>query len=154
MIDMKGDADVVRHLAAIAAETGRQMHLVTVDGRGGTYNPLSTGTPGQWKNKLIEAEAGAAAGGFTEPHYRRLSERFLLVCCQVLAELVERCAGCPTGTGQEPGTGAITTRRPIEALPIGSARRVRILPIVRHPESGTLTDAATPRVGRPPTGPR
>jgi hypothetical protein len=114
---------------------------VTVDGRGGTYNPLSTGTPGQWKNKLIEAEAGAADGGFTEPHYRRLGERFLLVCCQVLAELVERCAGCPTGTGQEPGTGAITTRRPIEALPIGSARRVRILPTVRHPESGTVCGA-------------
>lgn len=93
MVDLKADEGMRKELEALAAATGRRCHVVTVDGTGNTtYNPLRSGSPDQIKNKLIEAEASSADGGFTEPHYRRLGERFLLLACTALEDLVARQA--------------------------------------------------------------
>lgn len=93
MVDLKADEGMRKELEALAAATGRRCHVITVDGTGNTtYNPLRSGSPDQIKNKLIEAEASSADGGFSEPHYRRLGERFLLLACAVLEDLVTRGA--------------------------------------------------------------
>ncbi len=93
MLDMKGDDELREKFQELARVVGRRCYIVTVDGTGNTtYNPLGTGSPDQIKNKLIEAEASSADGGFSEPHFRRLGERFMLLACSVQHDLVARGA--------------------------------------------------------------
>lgn len=97
MIDMKGDDDVVRAMRQFAALAGRRLWLIQNDTYPDTdtYNVLSNSTPDQTRAKLIEAEANAEDGGFTEPHYRRLGERFLLIAARAHADLVTQGRTCP-----------------------------------------------------------
>ena len=90
MIDMKADPEVVEAMRQFAAASGRRLWLIENTHHSGTdrYNCLSNGTPDQTRAKLIEAEANAADGGFTEPHYRRMGERFLLIAARAHADLV------------------------------------------------------------------
>lgn len=93
MVDMKGDHDMIDFMRRLAHAAGRGFHLVTVDPRESAgYNPLRHGNAAQIKSRLIEAEANAADGGFSEPHYRRLGERFLLVVATALCDLVSHGA--------------------------------------------------------------
>lgn len=89
-LDMKADPGMREFLRRQAEATGRRCHVVTVDGRRGstTWNALRHGTPEELRNKLMEAEAHASDGGFTEPHHRKVGQRFLLLACHVLDELV------------------------------------------------------------------
>lgn len=88
MIDMKADPEMIQFLRSVATFAGRRFHLVTVDpSTSDKYNFLHHGDGATIKNKLIEAEANSADGGFSEPHYRRLGERYLLLCAKVLCEL-------------------------------------------------------------------
>lgn len=91
LVDMKADPEMVAFLRRTAAAGGRRFHLLTVSPvTSGRYNPIARGDAAQIASKLIESEANAADGGFSEPHYRRLGERYLLLCARVLLDLVER----------------------------------------------------------------
>lgn len=102
-IDMKGDPEMVAFLRTLAESTGRTFHCVTVDGAtSARYNPLAAGSAGEMKNKLIECEANAADGGFSEPHHRRVAERYLLLACEVLQDLVVSGALLQDGRERRP----------------------------------------------------
>ena len=93
LVDMKADPGMVEFLRHLAEVTDRRFHLVTVDATtSDKWNGLHHGDAAQLKAKLIEVEANSGDGGFSEPHYRRLGERFLLVVATVLCELAAQGA--------------------------------------------------------------
>ena len=77
VIDMKGSPSFARALEQAAVTAGRPFKLWTPDGPG-RWNPLQYGNPTELKDKLIGSER------FTEPHYQRAAERFVLNVLQVL----------------------------------------------------------------------
>lgn len=85
-LTMKPEADITESLRKIAQATGRGFHVITQDGHGATetYNPLKHGTAQMRANVLVGAEANAAHGGFSEPHYQRLGLRSTLVALEAL----------------------------------------------------------------------
>lgn len=89
-VTMKPEADITESLRKIAQATGRGFHVVTQDGHGATttYNPLKHGTAQMRANVLVGAEANAAHGGFSEPHYQRLGLRSTLVALEALEAAV------------------------------------------------------------------
>lgn len=95
MVNMKPDTTITEALRSIAASGGRRFWHVTHDGNhgGDRYNPLRTGTAHEISSAVMEAEAQAEAGGFTEPHHRAAGERYLQLVTQVLTALNERDPG-------------------------------------------------------------
>lgn len=89
-LTMKPEADITESLRKIAQATGRGFHVITQDGHGATttYNPLKHGTAQMRANVLVGAEANAAHGGFSEPHYQRLGLRSTLVALEALEAAV------------------------------------------------------------------
>jgi hypothetical protein len=72
-IDAKGNAELVSYLRDAAAVTGRAFFHFNLDGNDSDqWNPLAYGTPSERADKLIAAEE------WTEPHYKRLYQRYLL----------------------------------------------------------------------------
>lgn len=91
VVDMKGDEGMSDFLSLSAKVAGRPFYYLTESASSScTYNPIRHGDAAQVASKLIETEANAADGGFSEPHYRRLGERYLLLCARVLLDLVQR----------------------------------------------------------------
>ena len=90
-LTMKPEADITDQMRQIARRTGRGFHLITQNGRGATstYNPLKHGTSHERANILVGAEANAAHGGFSEPHYQRLGLRFTMVSLVALEAAVQ-----------------------------------------------------------------
>lgn len=90
IIDMKADSALRGHVSKICTDTGRKMWLIEAQARSDNarWSPMS-GSASEIRAKLIEAEANAADGGFSEPHYRRVGERFLLVCAKALVDLAD-----------------------------------------------------------------
>lgn len=89
LINMKPDPDITEQLKAIAAQAGRRFRYVTHDGACGSesYNPLLRGSPHELASAVVDAEAFADGGGFSEPHHRRSAERYLHLVCAALAQL-------------------------------------------------------------------
>ena len=90
-LTMKPEADITEQMRAVAQRTGRGFHVITQNGRGATttYNPLRHGTATEQANILVGAEANAAHGGFSEPHYQRLGLRFTMVALEALGAAVQ-----------------------------------------------------------------
>lgn len=91
IVTMKPAADLTAAVAEIARMAGRDFHVITQDGRNATttYNPLRRGTPEEIRNRLIEAEANSADGGFSEPHYKRAGQRLTLFTARALLDLAD-----------------------------------------------------------------
>lgn len=85
-ITMKPERDITAALEAIAVAAGRKVHIITEDGRGATttYNPLRHGTAAIRRNTVINAEANAVNGGFSEAHFLRSGSRFTLLALRTL----------------------------------------------------------------------
>ena len=99
-VTMKPEADITESLRKIAQATGRGFHVITQNGHEATttYNPLKHGTAQMRANVLVGAEANAAHGGFSEPHYQRLGLRSTLAALEALeaavaAGLIYRAGG-------------------------------------------------------------
>lgn len=91
LVNMKPDSDVTGALRTIAQSAGRKFWHITHDGADGSaYNPLRIGTAHEISGAVMEAEANAEAGGFTEPHYRAAGQRYLQLVSQALTELHAR----------------------------------------------------------------
>ena len=87
VIDMKADPDLASTLAAIATQTGRQFHHVTVDATGTSYNPLAGLTADEMSDALYETLF--AADKNVNLHYATLSRRLLQQACRVCVDLAD-----------------------------------------------------------------
>lgn len=87
IVDMKADPDLAATLAAIAAQSGRQFHHVTVDATGSAYNPLAGLTADEMADALYEMLF--AADTSINMHYATLSRRLLQQACRVCVDLAD-----------------------------------------------------------------
>lgn len=87
VIDMKADPELASTLAAIAKQTGRQFHHVTVDATGTSYNPLAGLTADEAADALYETLF--AADKSLNMHYATLSRRLLQQACRVCVDLAD-----------------------------------------------------------------
>ncbi len=83
VIDLKGDPALARRLQLEALAHGRPFWNFTLEG-GDHWNPLAHGNPTELKDKLIGLEH------FSEKHYQRMYERYMLAVFRVLAQLERR----------------------------------------------------------------
>jgi len=72
VIDAKGDPELVERCRAAARARGRAFYCFSLDLPCQPWNPLFYGTASERADKLIAAEE------WTEPHYKRLYQRYLL----------------------------------------------------------------------------
>lgn len=86
--DMKADPGLLDAMAGAAHTAGRRFRLVTVTGRGESYNPIRRGSPEQVRSRIVESLDQVAGGGFSEPHHREAAEEFVLYAVRVLDDLV------------------------------------------------------------------
>ncbi|GAC1320932.1 MAG: hypothetical protein NVSMB25_13950 [Thermoleophilaceae bacterium] len=77
IVDLKGDQEIVERMRYVARCAGREFHQFSLDG-GDRWNPLAHGNATELKDKLIGSES------FSEPHYKRMYERYLLAVFRVL----------------------------------------------------------------------
>lgn len=87
VIDMKADPDLAATLAAIAEQTGRLFHHVTVDATATSYNPLAGLTADEMSDALYETLF--AADKNVNLHYATLSRRLLQQACRVCVDLAD-----------------------------------------------------------------
>ena len=87
VIDMKADPGLAATLAAIAKQTGRRFHHVTVDAAGSTYNPIAGLTADEAADALYETLF--AADKSLNMHYATLSRRLLQQACRVCIDLAD-----------------------------------------------------------------
>jgi conjugal transfer pilus assembly protein TraD len=79
-IDMKGSPSFAGALEQAASAAGRPFGIWTPDGPN-HWNPLQYGNATELKDKLIGSER------FTEPHYQRAAERYVLNVLQVIEHI-------------------------------------------------------------------
>ncbi len=72
LVDPKGDPQLVQRARAEALQWGRPFFCFSLDRAAQAWNPLAAGGPSEQADKLIAAEE------WTEPHYKRLYQRYLL----------------------------------------------------------------------------
>lgn len=72
LIDPKGDPALVERARHEALARSRAFYCFSLDSPRDHWNPLVAGTPSEKADKLIGAEE------WTEPHYKRLYQRYLL----------------------------------------------------------------------------
>ncbi len=72
LIDPKGDPQLVERARMEALAHSRPFYCFSLDSPRHPWNPLAFGTPSEKADKLIGAEE------WTEPHYKRLYQRYLL----------------------------------------------------------------------------
>ena len=99
VVDMKADPGLAATLAAIAKQTGRKFHHVTVDAAGSTYNPIAGLTADEMSDALYETLF--ASDKNVNMHYATLSRRLLQQACRVCIDLADaRVARVGGGTWQ------------------------------------------------------
>lgn len=78
-IDGKGDFDLAKRVTGYAVKNNRPNWLFSMAGQSCKYNPLSAGGFTSKKDRVVELRE------WTEPHYRKLAERYLQTAFKVLA---------------------------------------------------------------------
>ena len=127
---MKADPDLAATLAAIATQSGRQFHHVTVDATGSTYNPLAGLTADEMSDALYEALF--AADKNVNLHYATLSRRLLQQACRVCVDLADARVARVGG-----GTWTISLEDVADLLSINTLRSVT--PLVSPAVAASLT---------------
>lgn len=130
VIDMKADPDLASTLAAIATQTGRRFHQVTVDATGSTYNPLAGLTADEMSDALYETLF--AADKNVNLHYATLSRRLLQQACRVCVDLADARVARVGG-----GTWAIGLADVADLLNLDTLRSVT--PYLTPSVAGSLT---------------
>lgn len=72
LIDPKGDPALIEQCRTEALSRGRPFYCFSLDSPQQRWNPVAAGRPSEQTDKLIAAEE------WTEPHYKRLYQRYLL----------------------------------------------------------------------------
>lgn len=130
IIDMKADPGLAATLAAIAKQTGRHFHHVTVDAAGSTYNPIAGLTADEAADALYETLF--AADKSLNMHYATLSRRLLQQACRVCIDLADARVARVGG-----GTWTICLADVADLLSIKTLRSVK--PFVSPSVAASLT---------------
>lgn len=130
VIDMKADPGLAATLAAIAKQTGRRFHHVTVDAAGSTYNPIAGLTADEAADALYETLF--AADKSLNMHYATLSRRLLQQACRVCIDLADARVARVGG-----GTWTIGLADVADLLSINTLRSVK--PFVSPSVAASLT---------------
>lgn len=130
VIDMKADPGLAATLAAIATQTGRHFHHVTVDAAGSTYNPIAGLTADEAADALYETLF--AADKSLNMHYATLSRRLLQQACRVCIDLADARVARVGG-----GTWTIGLADVADLLSIKTLRSVK--PFVSPAVAASLT---------------
>ena len=130
VVDMKADPGLAATLAAIAKQTGRRFHHVTVGAAGSTYNPIAGLTADEAADALYETLF--AADKSLNMHYATLSRRLLQQACRVCIDLADARVARVGG-----GTWTIGLADVAELLSINTLRSVR--PFVSPSVAASLT---------------
>lgn len=130
VIDMKADPDLAATLAAIAKQTGRHFHHVTVDAAGSTYNPIAGLTADEAADALYETLF--ASDKSLNMHYATLSRRLLQQACRVCIDLADARVARVGG-----GTWTIGLADVADLLSIKTLRSVK--PFVSPAVAASLT---------------
>lgn len=130
VIDMKADPGLAATLAAIAKQTGRHFHHVTVDAAGSTYNPIAGLTADEAADALYETLF--ASDKSLNMHYATLSRRLLQQACRVCIDLADARVARVGG-----GTWTIGLADVADLLSIKTLRSVK--PFVSPAVAASLT---------------
>ena len=130
VVDMKADPGLAATLAAIAKQTGRRFHHVTVDAAGSTYNPIAGLTADEAADALYETLF--AADKSLNMHYATLSRRLLQQACRVCIDLADARVARVGG-----GTWTIGLADVADLLSINTLRSVK--PFVSPSGAASLT---------------
>ena len=130
VIDMKADPGLAATLAAIAKQTDRRFHHVTVDAAASTYNPIAGLTADEAADALYETLF--AADKSLNMHYATLSRRLLQQACRVCIDLADARVARVGG-----GTWTIGLADVAELLSIKTLRSVA--PFVSPSVAASLT---------------
>lgn len=130
VIDMKADPGLAATLAAIAKQTGRRFHHVTVDAAASTYNPIAGLTADEAADALYETLF--AADKSLNMHYATLSRRLLQQACRVCIDLADARVARVGG-----GTWTIGLADVADLLSINTLRSVK--PFVSPSVAASLT---------------
>ena len=130
VVDMKADPGLAATLAAIAKQTGRRFHHVTVDAAGSTYNPIAGLTADEAADALYETLF--AADKSLNMHYATLSRRLLQQACRVCIDLADARVARVGG-----GTWTIGLADVADLLSINTLRSVK--PFVSPSVAASLT---------------
>ena len=130
VIDMKADPGLAATLAAIAKQTGRRFHHVTVDAAASTYNPIAGLTADEAADALYETLF--AADKSLNMHYATLSRRLLQQACRVCIDLADARVARVGG-----GTWTIGIADVADLLSIKTLRSVK--PFVSPAVAASLT---------------
>ena len=130
VVDMKADPGLAATLAAIAKQTGRRFHHVTVGAAGSTYNPIAGLTADEAADALYETLF--AADKSLNMHYATLSRRLLQQACRVCIDLADARVARVGG-----GTWTIGLADVAELLSINTLRSVK--PFVSPSVAASLT---------------
>lgn len=130
VIDMKADPGLAATLAAIAKQTGRLFHHVTVDAAASTYNPIAGLTADEAADALYETLF--AADKSLNMHYATLSRRLLQQACRVCIDLADARVARVGG-----GTWTIGLADVADLLSIKTLRSVK--PFVSPSVAASLT---------------
>ena len=130
VIDMKADPGLAATLAAIAKQTGRKFHHVTVGAVCSTYNPIAGLTADEAADALYETLF--AADKSLNMHYATLSRRLLQQACRVCIDLADARVARVGG-----GTWTISLADVADLLSINTLRSVA--PFVSPAVAASLT---------------
>ena len=130
VVDMKADPGLAATLAAIAKQTGRRFHHVTVGAAGSTYNPIAGLTADEAADALYETLF--AADKSLNMHYATLSRRLLQQAGRVCIDLADARVARVGG-----GTWTIGLADVAELLSINTLRSVK--PFVSPSVAASLT---------------
>lgn len=88
-LNLKPDPEVTEAMRRIAHRAGRRFLHVSLDGQT-HYNPIRHGTAGAVATRIVEVEAAAVDGGFSEPFHKANGQELLGYATRALDELVAR----------------------------------------------------------------
>ncbi|GAA1334423.1 hypothetical protein GCM10009592_30120 [Brachybacterium rhamnosum] len=128
-LNLKPDPEVTEAMRRIAHRAGRRFLHVSLDGQL-RYNPIRHGTAGAVATRIVEVEAAAVDGGFSEPFHKANGQELLGYATRALDELVAR------DRTYERGGKRLPWRRDLHHL--HRIMRLSTLMSVRHHLSGDL----------------
>lgn len=128
-INLKPDPEVTEAMRRIAHRAGRRFLHVSLGGELG-YNPIRHGTAGAVATRIVEVEAAAADGGFSEPFHKANGQELLGYATRALDELVAK------DRTYERGSRRLSWRRDLYHL--HRIMRLSTLMGTRHHLSGDL----------------
>ena len=90
-LDFKGDPELIETAQAFAARTGRACHVVTADGRAGSYTAIASATTAdEAADRIVRMLDNTDSSKFENNYYRGAGELWLIGAVTALDNLIEQ----------------------------------------------------------------